>query len=194
MAPKSVRAMGQYEKDQAKVWEEVAHVVRSRAPERTGTSLALSIDEANATAREFEKRLAEHVRAHFSGVRDSGRAPVGFAYAIDGKLVTVRTFAHARIFGDHLDAFIDTMCMEADIAQRRAAWQSGAQKATFEPASAQDVVALVDALNSYREEVQDTAAANRNGYRKGDLGFQSSCYVDSGREQIALTQDWTARE
>lgn len=193
MAPSAVRAMGQYEKDQARVWEEVAHAVQIRTAVPMGTSLALSIDDADATARKNDERLAKPVRAHFSDLRESGRALVGFAYAVDGKPVTVRTFAHARILDDHLDAFIETMCMEADMAQRRAARESEDAADTFKSASAEDVVRMVRALDAYHEEVQETSAANSNGYRKGDVGFQSSCYVNQGAEQIALTKDWTAR-
>jgi hypothetical protein len=193
IAPKSVRAMGQYEKNQGKVWEEVDAFVSYRATARAGTSLLLSIDAADATARKVDEQLAQEVRAHFVTARENGSAPVGFAYAIDGKPVTVRTFAHSQIFEGHFDAFVAAMCMEADIAQRMASRHGQEEKVHFEEASAEDVVALVRALESYREEVQPTAAANSNGYRKGDLGFNSSCYLEQGNKQIALTQDWTAR-
>ncbi|UCE03895.1 MAG: hypothetical protein JSW67_06860 [Candidatus Latescibacterota bacterium] len=192
MAPKSVRAMAQYEKNQGKVWEEVDAYVSQRASEAAGTSLLLSIDAADATARKVDQRLAQEVRAHFVTARENGSAPVGFAYAIDGKPVTVRTFAHSRIFENHFDIFLASMCMEADIAQRMASRRQE-RKGQFEEASAEDVVALVRALESYREELQATAAANLNGYRKGDLGFNSNCYLEQGNKQIALTQDWTAR-
>jgi hypothetical protein len=189
MAPTRVRAVGQYEKNQAKVWQEVGQVVESCAPMTVGTSLALSIDKADAAARRVERRLAQEVRAHFAAASESGPAPIGFAYAIDGKTVTVRTFAHPRILADHFDAFVAAMCMEADVAQRRAK----GTKAAFAEASAEDVVALVNTIATYREELESTAAANSNGYRRGDLGFHSSCYVEQGKERIALTRDWTAR-
>lgn len=193
MAPTPVRAMGQYERNQHRVWQEVAEVVHGRTASPMGTSLALSIDDADDAARDVDERLAAPVRAHFSERFASERAVVGFAYAIDGKPVTVRTFAHTRILEDHLDAFVDTMCMEAEIAQRRATRSMLGTPTASRDASADDVVRLVQELEGYREEIRETNAANRNGYRKGEVGFQSSCYVDHGSEQVAVTQDWTAR-
>ncbi|MFQ5845940.1 MAG: ARPP-1 family domain-containing protein, partial [Planctomycetota bacterium] len=207
VAPKAVRASGQYAKDQGKVWQEVrktneARVVEGAQPAAaafSATSLSFGVEMADEKARAADERLSKAVHAYFARRREEGREPVGFAYAIDGKPVAVRTFAHPRILRGQLDGFVRAMCLEADVARRAAHTRD---ETGFEQASADDVVALVREINAAEEKLQQTAAGNTNGYRESQRGFSASCYIEPqlrGREggpkirRVALTRDWTVK-
>ncbi|MHC4932860.1 MAG: ARPP-1 family domain-containing protein [Planctomycetota bacterium] len=164
-------------------WDKVATMNSARSIIE-GTSLHNASFHADPRFREVEERLRKRVTAHFAGLE---KRPVGFAYAINGKPVTVRTFAHERICADQLNGFVNTMCMEAQVAGEEA-------KAPAREASAEDVVALVRAIDAAKEELKETSAANTNGYRKTDLGYGATCYFElEGKRRVALTRDWTSK-
>jgi len=110
---------------------------------------------------------------------------VGFAYAVNGEPVAVRTFAHARLLGKHLDDFVRGMATEALLAK---------SDAPAKQARAEDVVALVKKISAANETIEATAGLNRNGVKRNDVGFNANCYVvDEEGNPSALTQDWTRR-
>jgi hypothetical protein len=186
VAVKSVRAGGQYQKDQGKVWEETEQVLKKAAVADT-TSFAAVEKKASAEAAKQRDDLAMRVADRFATLAARDPAPVGFAYAVNGKPVTVRAFAHPRVFRKQFDAFLKAMCTEADLARSDA---EGAKRV----ARAEDVVALVAGLESQAEKVSSTAASNSNGYRESASGFAASCYAPApGRPRVTLTQDWTAK-
>ncbi|MHC4222489.1 MAG: ARPP-1 family domain-containing protein [Planctomycetota bacterium] len=183
VASKGVRVGGQYLEDQGEVWKKVATMNAARSIIE-GTSLHNANFHADPRFFKVEERLRKQVKAHFAGLE---RKPVGFAYAINGKPVTIRTFAHERICADQLNGFVNTMCMEAQVAGEEA-------KAPAREASAEDVVALVRAIDAAKEELKETSAANTNGYRKTDLGYGATCYFElEGKRRVALTRDWTSK-
>lgn len=57
-----------------------------------------------------------------------------------------------------------------------------------------DIPTLFRRLNAKPEEVSRTEGVNRNGYRRGEKGNHSACYVRTkdGR-WVPLTRDWTAK-
>jgi hypothetical protein len=198
MAPPEVRVSAQAELSQAAVWNKVALVNSSRGVQDMGTSLANASAKADSKARAAEDILAATVRGHFDRLVKEGRAPVGFAYAIDGKPVSVRTFAHTRVFVGQFASFAQAMGMEAEIAQ------SSAKGKNAEPAvaNAADIVALVETIDRSNEELAKTAGANMNGIIKDAAGYRGTCYFETTRsdekgktskERIALTRDWTKK-
>ncbi len=203
MATVGVRSKAQYEKDQNGVWNEVRNVrtyfntvVEPEAPadqvvvansgqatlagQNASTSFAVAFD-ANAEASKDElKRCEDAVKARFAA---TDRA-VGFAYAINGKPVAVRTFAHPRLLAKHLDSFVRGMATEALLAKDEPG----------RPADAKDVVALVAKISASGETVAETRALNRNGIRLHEAGYNANCYVADKEGNLApLTQDWTAK-
>jgi len=193
MATAKVRSKGQYEKDQGGVWQEVATVktqVQMSAPvgdpidsqEATilvSSSYAVAFD-ANASSEEL-KACEEAVKKHFA----ARAAAVGFAYAINGKPVAVRTFAHPRLLAKQINDFVRGMGTEALLAK---------SDALAKAADAKDVVAMVERISAADEQVSATGGLNRNGLRKNDTGYNGTCYVADGEGKLApLTQDWTAR-
>ncbi|MDA1195061.1 MAG: hypothetical protein O2894_07725, partial [Planctomycetota bacterium] len=196
VAPKQIRAAAQYEKDQGKVWEEVEISNAECGTENDTSTLfgALAeVDEATLQQRAaYETRVGEA----FARLASTDRAPIGFAYAINGKPVTVRTFAHARLMRSQLPLFLKAMAIEAQIASSEADASSKTDAAA--------VIAMVRAIEEAAHgEWEDTAASNRNGYRQNDAGFNARCAlkpelleklkVRVGSDIIILTEDWTAR-
>ncbi|MCK6458973.1 MAG: hypothetical protein L6Q95_03670 [Planctomycetes bacterium] len=198
MATAKVRAKGQYEKDQGGVWQEVGEareaIVRMHfntqvvavnatpsVPAGDSTSYAVAFDANAEASKEELSRCEDAVKKHFAA--DDGA--VGFAYAINGRPVAVRTFAHPRLLGKHLDDFVRGMATEALLAKT---------DAPGKPADPRDVVALVAKISTSGETVAETRALNKNGIRLHDAGYNANCYVaDKDGNLAPLTQDWTAK-
>ena len=203
VAPKSVRLKGQYENDQSGVWQEVATVnaarasARSAAPADSAGSLDLSHQLASEEAKKQDAAMGTSVREHFAAAGKDDIRLVGFAYAIDGKPVSVRTFAHKRIFEGQFGGFVRAMCVEADVARQEAKKKGG--EPVTKAASADDLIAMVRTIDKAEETVSKTAAGNDNGYKKTAVGYNSSCYFrfdwkgDGKPVRVALTRDWTAK-
>ncbi|MHC4819809.1 MAG: ARPP-1 family domain-containing protein, partial [Planctomycetota bacterium] len=189
IAVRLVRSAGQYEKNQGSVWKQVA-VVKSSAlddlsahrdvPAFNSSSLVAVMD---ATSKAAAPKLDEDTRAvhrHFAAQEEC----IGFAYAINGEPVTVRTFAHPRLFRQQFAPFLKAMAAEAMLAAAGPARE----------ARATDVVALVKGIADAREEMSETAGINRNGIRATRAAYASSCYVErKGKGWVPVTNDWTAR-
>ncbi len=221
VAPMKVRTNAQYEKDQGKVWEEVAaaRVVayrmsggggESTAARRLafefeadpqaddiqvqtasfggGTSFVDALEKADGSVQKARSQRTDAIRAHFAELAGDD-APIGFAYAINGKPVTVRVFAHHRLLEQNLDPFLNAMALEAEAAEEQ----------EFTPCTAHDVVTMVNEINVAAEQREETKAANWNGLRQNDRGFNGNCYFGDGDAEdaeflyIPVTQDWTSR-
>ncbi len=187
IAPKGVRVGGQYLKDQDEVWAKVSvNLQRCSVDPKTGTLLA-NVQKADVEVTRRRADVEREIEAHFAKLARGKNPPVGFAYAVNGKPVTVRAFAHSRILEGQLPAFQKAMVLEADVARAEAA-------EGFEPATAASVVALVRQLNAAKEELVATGAANDNGYRKGAVGYNARCYLrQSGSKRVTVSEDWTAK-
>jgi hypothetical protein len=160
-------------------------------------ALLASVEETEEQAREKRSAIEKAVREHFKLLRASGKVPVGFAYAVNGKPVTVRTFAHPQIFDGQFEPFVKAMSIDADRASRATAKASAnSTQPTCAPASLKDVLALVHSINREQESVSPTSAANKSGRRTNEKGGNSSCYVESPitkGELVPLTRDWTSK-
>ena len=161
------------------------------------SSLAFGVELTSNLAKKLDEAIHKSVRAHFAAAGKDDERLVGFAYAIDGKPVSVRTFAHKRIFEGQFGAFVRTMCVEADVARQEA--KKKGHKPVTKAANADDLIALVRSIDKAEETVDKTRAGNDNGYKKTVLGYNSNCYFkldvngDGRLVKVALTQDWSAR-
>lgn len=197
MATAKVRMKGQYEKDQSGVWQEVATVkvqmsepIAFANPSRLDATFAFPVQsssfavafDANAEAsKENLQRCEDAVKKHFAADAQA----VGFAYAINGKPVAVRTFAHPRLLAQHLDTFVRGMATEALLEKT---------DAPSKAADPKDLVALVAKISTSNESVEKTTGLNRNGIRVHAEGYNANCYVaDKDGKSTALTRDWTAK-
>jgi hypothetical protein len=191
MAIKGARASAQYENDQGKVWAEVEKALTGQEIEGT-TTLVAANEAVGVEVLAQREAMAKRVADHFAGLGRGASAPVGFAYAVDGKPVTVRAFAHERLLRGHLGAFVKAMCLEAELAARMRGEGAGPPAA----ATASDVVALVKELRTAEAREQLTAAGNWNAYRTSDAGFNGECRIEGrgvGPDKVVLTEDWTAK-
>ena len=195
-APVSVRASAQYAKNQAEVWRNVQKINDIRGTDGHGTSLNNATEKSDEQARDTEERLAKAVRVHFGKIGAKGGRLVGFAYAINGKPVSVRTFAHNRVFETQFGAFVQGMCMEAEVDQR------AAKDSSWKRADARDVVAMVKGIEGGEAQETPTSAANVNAVVNGKAGYRNFCFIEAERtnakgekvkQRVALTKDWTRR-
>lgn len=192
MALASIRASAQYGSDQGEVWKEVGLADRAAGAEPASGTLLAAFAVTDPEIDAGREKLEKSLRASFDELLTAKSAVVGFAYAIDGKPVTVRTFADPRLLKSHLDPFVRTMAMEAQLADRG---RNGASpRKTSSRATIDDVLALVRAAGSAPEETVTTKAGNVNCYRKAESAASSACFLGSlGLGSVAITEDWTAR-
>jgi len=201
LAPKEVRYTAQYGKDQSAVWNAVS-VENARADKSPATHTLLdTINETDEEKVALRERVAKKIEEHFQALRHRGAATVGFAYAINGKPMGVRVFAHPQLLESQLKIFAKTLALETDLAQRKA------PKVPVPQASADDIIRMVNAVNEEEEKVSKTSAANFNGVRQGAAGGNATCYAEiflpsqsaeaqteRTKRRVAITQDWTAPE
>ena len=194
-----VRTKGQYELAQNEVWEEVAKVKKSvitkinatpaAPPEQqalvvANSSLAIAQDAYDMVTGKEIDALCAKVRTHFASFGQEN-APVGFAYAVNGKPANVRSFAHSRVFSKQFDPFLRSMATEAMLAD----------EIEHEAPLADQVVALVKEIQQAEEALRKTAAMNRNGVRENQKGYAANCYVPAkdSEKEVVVTRDWTAK-
>ena len=187
-AAKRLRAAAQYEKNQSEVWRQVDTVNRKaeNAP-ATATFLATA-EEDDRRAQEVRQRLETAVRQHFD--RLDGEAVVGFAYAVNGEPLGMRTFANRALLESNLEPFVKTMSLEAQVAQLRD--RSAGRQIFDRPASSEPLLKMVRGVAEAEPEVRSTAGLNRNRYRRNDWGGHSACLIESGGRWLPVTEDWTA--
>lgn len=196
IAPKVVRSAGQYGKNQGKVWQEVAssnRQLRTQNPTDTLMGALAEVDEKTKAARAtYETKVGDA----FAAWAKQENPPVGFAYAINGKPVTVRAFAHERILRSQLPLFLKTMAIEAHMV-------AGENEASAR-VGAKDVIAMVRGIQAARQaETIRTRASNQNVYFRNDVGFNARCELSGealrkltkqvGPDRVVITEDWTAK-
>jgi hypothetical protein len=180
-----VRANAQYAKDQGEVWTAVrATLAQVDVGTNPSETLLAAVDGASADRR---ASIEQAVRAHFAALAEGATAPVGFAYAVGDTIVTVRSFAHPRVLEGQLPAFVKAMAMETVLAGDAPAQAAGPV--------ARDVVAFVRDIEKAEETLDETGAANVNGYRHAANGFAAKCYLlgVEGAERVVVSEDWTSR-
>jgi len=196
IAPKLVRTAGQYQKDQGKVWAEVASSNAQLKTENPTDTLMGAIDEADEKTKAKRAAYETGIADAFAALAKGDNPPVGFAYAVNGKPVTVRAFAHARIMRSQLPLFLKAMAVEAHMVST--------EKAAQAKATAIDVIAMVRGIQAARKaELVKTRASNVNIYFQNDVGFNARCRLspamvegfklDVGPDHVVITEDWTAK-
>jgi hypothetical protein len=166
----SVRAAGQYDKDQGQVWSEVARVnaaTKKAAP--SGTLLATMDDAAIARRRgEMAARLATAV-----GGAERQEKLVGVAYAVDGEVKGVRWFAGPKLFRLHRETLLHTAAMEA-IAVAAARPAGGPAPP---PARPEAVAAFVSAMEREAVDERRAKADDAVAVKKGAAGYAAETIV-----------------
>jgi hypothetical protein len=159
LAVSDVRTAAQYDRDQSKVWSNVAEVNRKHGKGASTGTLLATLDDAA-----IERQLlpfASELRARLAAVEPQGQV-VGFAYAINGKLRGARWFAHRKIFELFRDALTSTAALEALTAQ-----PDKAPKKALTPA---DIVARLKEVDDAPVVATETTKAGK----RVQVNFQSA--------------------
>jgi hypothetical protein len=173
LANSSVRAAGQYEKNQGEVWSKVGEITTATGKQTaTGTLTALLDDKDIAAA---QAKVASQVLAHL-GKLEPQREVVGLAYAVDGKVRGARWFANHRLYEMYRATLVNTATVEAIVARGQASpgapADAGAPASPPVPSEAvRDFVSSIEKAAPTEERA--TAGENTNAYTVTSQGFGS---------------------
>ncbi len=161
-----VRGAAQFKGDQGEVWSKVAeeNVKAGKSPS-SGTFLA-TVDETDKEALARRERLKKAILDRFGALAKEPTAPLGLAYAVDGKIREVRTFSHPRIMERYVETLANTIALEGDLAQREALAKK--QPIFDKPADSALVTELVKTGDAAKAEESKNKGDNRMLKRSGE--------------------------
>jgi hypothetical protein len=188
LAQAKIRAAGQYQGDQSKVWDQVAKTNEATHTQADSGTLMASLGDKELSAR--REALAAKAANHLSGL-PAKEDVVGLAYAVDGKVLGVRWFLSHELFQQNLATLLNTAAMEAITARAEAAAQ---KKAAPPPAVAPKAVAdfVTDAQKAAPAK-KATKAANVNAYRESANAYAAEALVEDKGVSVPVTTDITAK-
>lgn len=170
VAGSKVRAAGQFDTDQGKVWAQVSKVNAAHKKSTSTGTLMATVDDRKLVAK--RQRLAARATGFLRGQADAGQV-VGFAYAVDGKVRGVRWFMNHQLFDLYAEALLETAALEALTAQADAT--AHARPVARLSASPQSVAAFVAARKRAKRTVKKkTSGDNVNEYQFSDEGYKSN--------------------
>jgi hypothetical protein len=193
IATSKVRAAGQYEKDQSKVWSKVAATNKAHQKAPSSETLLATVDDATLMKeREALAVRLEQALATFG----SRKSMIGFAYAIDGSIKGARWFAHHRLYAMHEKKLLRSLALEG--VESAASGKTKQVAAPPPPTAVEEFIASVES-QAVKEE-RETPAENVNEYKESAKAFGSSTKLkakpgaakaSSGKK--ALSADVTAK-
>jgi hypothetical protein len=175
-----VRGAAEHDKDQGQVWAKVQKVNEANKKQAASGTLLASVDSADIVAR--RSALAKQADAFLSAVQPKDDV-VGFAYAVDGKVRSVRWFAHHKVFELFRGTLLSTAAMEAITAGAEVA--ASGQPAAPAPAIAPaDVSRFVHAVQESKvKEERPTPGLNVNDIRDSKDAYSSSTMLKAPAAQ-----------
>lgn len=167
-----VRTAAEHDKDQGQVWAKVQKVNEANKKEAASGTLLASVDSADIVAR--RTALAKQADTFLSTVQP-GDDVVGLAYAVDGKVRSVRWFSHHKVFELFRGTLVGTAAMEAITARAEAAAAGKPAVSPPPPIAAADVSRFVhDVQENKVKEQRSTPGLNVNEIRDSKDGYSSS--------------------
>jgi len=167
----SVRSAAQYERNQSEVWSKVAAVNAANRKSASSGTLMATVDSGDVVAK--RTALAQKVTAYVEGMQPAEDV-VGLAYALDGKVRSVRWFANHKVFETFRSTLVSTAAQEA-ITSQSVAVASGRPTASAPPVPAEKVAQFVkDVATGKLKEHRDTAALNENDVRESSEGYSAT--------------------
>ncbi len=183
LANKQVRDAANYDRDQSKVWANVKQFnVQSKSSAASDTLLA-TLDNPTLQAERRQLQVALE-RAFASG------SPTGFAYAVDGKLAEVRTFANAATFAHFKETIVNTLAVEAQVG---AASGQGARPVAVNVQGA--FASLRARTGKVAPKVIADLPASATSHRVSDDAKQTTCRYKgrgNGGVQHTVTEAWSS--
>ncbi len=162
-----VRAAAQYGRDQSRVWDRVGDVNAAHRKPRDGTLVASLHDPTSVQER---TRLAAAVAELLDRTTPQNEV-VGMAYAIDGRVRSVRWFATHPMFELFRRELADTAALEAVMTRP----EGGAPGGVAVPPAA--VSSFVSEIESAEKKDRGTSGENTNRYRESAHGYGSAVLV-----------------
>jgi hypothetical protein len=160
----TVRTAAQYQRNQSEVWSKVAKVNAANKKEAASGTLMASVDAGDIATR--RAALARKVNEFLAAQPKDDL--VGLAYAVEGKVRSVRWFANRTVFQMFRSTLVQTAAMEALTAQSQAV--PGAKAAP--PPAPTAVSQFVHEIQSGAvKEQRSTRALNDNEFRESVSGY-----------------------
>jgi hypothetical protein len=179
-----VRAAAEYGKDQGEVWARVAGVNEANKKGAASGTLLASVDSADLVTK--RTALAKQVDGYIASTQPIDEV-VGLAYAVDGKVRSVRWFSHHTVFELFRATLVGTAAMEA-ITARAAASVDGKAPAPAPSVASADVSGFIQQVQEgTRKEQRVTPALNVNEMQDANVGYSSSTVLKpaAGRSPAA---------
>jgi hypothetical protein len=168
----SVRAAGQYEQDQGRVWQNVSEINKAHGKQTASDTLVASVEDEQLSKR--RAALALDVLESLAKVPQP-RDVVGVAYAVDGKVRGVRSFLNHEIFREYAEILANTFVLEALTAE--AAAKTAGKPSSEGRATPDAVVAFVRSVADGKKQERDTGALNTNQYTIDDQGYAAETHL-----------------
>jgi len=171
LTPSQVRTAAEHDKDQGEVWAKVAKVNEANKKQAASGTLMASVDSADVAAK--RAALAKQADNFLASVQP-GDDVVGFAYAVDGKVRSVRWFSHHKVFELFRGTLVGTAAMEAITTQAEDA--AAGKPPAPPPAIAPTAVSsfIHDAQEAKVKEERSTQGMNVNEIRDSKDAYSSS--------------------
>ena len=187
LATQAVRGSGQYNGQQQQVWDNVAKENASAGKAPASGTLMATMDDGDPDSVARRARLSKRLSERFAALAGDDPAPIGLAYAIDGKVREVRTFSHPVLFQRLVETLINTVVVEADLAQRVA---KAAKRPPYEKvADRQAVVDLVRHAVEAQSETLRPKAGNVLGVRRAKDAWNSDCF-ENDAQAVPVTRSF----
>jgi hypothetical protein len=169
-----IRAAAQYDQNQSEVWNKVAATNAAHGKSAPSGTLMATLDDPEIARQRAS--LADKLSTHLEDVEPSHDV-VGLAYAIDGKVRSVRWFANHQIFELARPALTNAAAVDALTAKVE-------RNGSAPPSTIVDAKAVVDFVEEVQheqvKEERDTKAANKNEYRESAKAYGSSTMLKGG--------------
>lgn len=192
LANLSVRSAGQYAANQSQVWKKVAEVNLDNSVKAGSGTLMATLD--NAEIRKRRAALLGQITALLDRVPHP-RQVVGLAYAVSGRVHSVRWFFSHDLYRKFMGILLNTTAVEALTAQ--AAIRTSKRSGTaikVKPVSAADVRAFVQAFEKAAvQRRRVTQGLNDNFYYRSTRGYKSQAYLRSRSTDHPVSVDISAK-
>ncbi|HEY1691196.1 MAG TPA: DUF6569 family protein [Polyangiaceae bacterium] len=166
-----VRTAAEHDKDQGEVWAKVAQVNEANKKEAASGTLLATVDSADIVAQ--RAALTEKVEGYVAEVQPSADV-VGFAYAVDGKVRSIRWFVDRKVFLMFEGVLAGTAAMEAITSQAETK-AGGKPPPPAAPLTQADVTKFVaDVQKGAVKETRSTPGLNDNTMRESKEGYGAS--------------------
>lgn len=169
LASRTVRNAGQYRSNQSAVWRNVAKVNRKAGKlSRTG-SLLVTVNDARIKQR--RRKITARAIRYLDRLRHKKRV-VGLAFAVAGKLTSVRWFSDHGVYQRFRKLLLNTAATEALVVKKRRIRRH---------ARASDVKGFLARLRRARRSRTDKRSYNFNHIQASAEGYRSSTYYRAAK-------------